>query len=449
MKPALAVLIVLLFLPAITFAQDGDCSAVVEKTLADVMSRCGGVAPGQVCFGNPEIDFTANRDDVVFAVPGDILALDAACCLRLGALQPPDRWGVAVMNVQPDGATHNLIYVLFGDVEIHNAASFFSELEARIDSDTNVYTGPGSHYDILATVAAGDVVYVNACNCTQNWLRVRLANGAIGWMPARRATVLGEVDSLPVAAHDTPVYAAMQAFTFRSGSQSPACPSAPESGILIQAPPDAGEIPLWINGVEVTVSSTLFIQAEPEGDFTIEVLDGSAVVAANDKAMTVPAGVRASIPLSGGYQPGGPLRIEPYAATDVAHLPLGLLPEPIDALAALDNEVPRIVGQEACRVVSDRGPTACRLHFVNLDGDPIVRMVTEFVYAAQGQWEGSVRESPQILEGDSVAGVLEWKASCSLGGANFIGPVVWSITLTDASGHVSAPFEASFNCVDG
>ncbi|MEP0764715.1 MAG: hypothetical protein HRF48_18455 [Chloroflexota bacterium] len=449
MKYALVALIAALLVPAVSLAQEDECALMVQEILSGVARSCQDTGPGEVCFGHGPITVTTSAATGAFGTASDTLALDTTCCVRLAPLQPPDEWGVAVMKVRPDAGEHSLTYVLLGEVEMSNAASFFSELEARVESDTAIYAGPGSHYATLAHVAAGDVLRVNACNCTKNWLRVRLASGEIGWIPARRVTVLGEVGSLPVAAQDTPVYAAMQAFTFRSGAGGPACASAPEAGILIYSPLEGGQTRLWINGAEVTVASTVFVQAEPGGEFTIAVLDGNATITVNDETVIAPPGVRVAIPLSDGYAPSGHMRVSPYALADVEHLPLALLPQEVDIAAAFGDPRPLIIGQKTCNVVSDRGETICALHFVNLDGDPITRLTTEFIYAAQGTWQGSDREFPAILEGDTFSGDLAWPVSCSLGGANFIGPVIWSVTMTDASGHVSPPFEASFNCVDG
>lgn len=449
MKRYLAILVVFLMLPGISSAQEDDCAALIDRALSDVAARCSDTAPGDACFGHGEIAFTTVGDSVEFVAAGNRLALDTTCCMQLGPLQLPDSWGVAVMKVAPDAGAGSLTYVLFGDVEIQNAASLFMEIEARVGSDTAVYAGPGSHYEVLANVVAGDILRANACNCTQNWLRVRLDSGEIGWVPSRRVTVQGEVGSLPVAERDTPVYSAMQAFTFRSGSGNSECPTAPENGILIQAPANGQASRLWVNGVDITLGGTVFLQGEPEGEFTVEVLSGSPTIQVGNETITPPAGVRVSVPLSSGYAPGGHLSVTPYSPTDIAHLPLGLLPLEVDPAAAFDNPFPLIIGQKTCNVVSDQGDTSCALHFVNLDGDAITRMTVEFVYAAQGEWDGSVHEFPPILDGNLVSGDLEWKASCSLGGANFIGPVVWSITITDESGHVSEPFEASFNCIDG
>jgi hypothetical protein len=155
------------------------------------------------------------------------------------------------------------------------------------------------------------------------------------------------------------------------------------------------------------------------------------------------------VSLSEPNLPAGAVQVEPYIGQDVAGLPLSLLPERVDPIAVLNDEMPHIVGVETCTALSNMGETICPVHFVNPDGDEISRMNVEFVYAPQGEWTGSAVQSPELLVGDSRSGQLPWHVSCSLGSANFIGPVRWSITLTDAMGHISQPFEASFNCVAG
>jgi hypothetical protein len=245
---------------------------------------------------------------------------------------------------------------------------------------------------------------------------------------------------------DTPVYASMQAFTFRSDSQPTACEEAPADGILIQA---LAASSLQINGVEITFDSTLFVQSQPGASLTVAVLDGYARVTAMDFTALVPAGARAAIPMSTESTPNGVTHVEPYTSEDVATLPVRLLPELIDPTVALAEVAPSIVGVETCSVLSDTGETICPLHFVNPDGDAITRMDVEFVYAPQGEWTGSTIEAPELLDGDNVSGRLAWRVSCSLGSANFIGPIRWSLAISDAAGHLSQPFEASFNCVDG
>ncbi len=51
-----------------------------------------------------------------------------------------------------------------------------------------------------------------------------------------------------------------QAVVIETGVQSPACHKAPTSGLLIQSRPGTGPVSLTVNGVQLGVSSTVFIQ---------------------------------------------------------------------------------------------------------------------------------------------------------------------------------------------
>lgn len=121
----------------------------------------------------------------------------------------------------------------------------------------------------------------------------------------------------------------------------------------------------------------------------------------------------------------------------------------VDPNPHLRDSTLQIVGLEPCVVISDRGKADCRLHYVNFDGDTLERMEINFVKAPVGEWRSNIVEPPQLVEGDVFSGQITWQPTCSLGGENFIGPVKWQITVTDEQGHVSPPFEASFNCVVG
>lgn len=449
---AFLVILVLLALPALSaVAQDDVCPVNITEAVTTAADACAGLAPNQLCLGYPRLDAVINCDEAPsLNAPGDSVPVDIVCFARFSPLQDAGTWGIGVMTVTPIDSDQSATFVLFGDVEIQNQASAFSALQVYLTAETPVYDGPGSQYAIVDTLAEGATAQTNACNCTGNWLRILQDDGRVGWITARTARVLGDSGTLPVARADTPVYASMQAFTLRTGAGGRTCAGAPENGLLVQVAPGADPLPLQINGIEVTLTATAFIQSQPGDRMTIEVLDGSARVTADGFTATVPAGARAVIPTSESNIPQGLMQVEPYGPDDVADLPMALLPHPVDPVAALGSVMPQVVGVEPCAVVSDRGDTRCRVHFVNPDGDAITRLDVTFVRAPQGDWTGSIKTDLPLLAGTSGGGVLPWDAACSLGaGGVFIGPVEWSITITDAAGHVSEPFATTFNCVPG
>jgi hypothetical protein len=219
------------------------------------------------------------------------------------------------------------------------------------------------------------------------------------------------------------------------------------AGMLVQAPLASSKAPLLVNDIEINLSSTAFIQSQQGTGMTIAVLDGTAeVVMPGDQTLLVPAGIQITIPLSAENTPSDEFTLGIYAPKAMAKLPLELLPRSIDSAVAFEDDQPTIIAVERCTVLSGRGEMDCPLYFVNPDGDTITRMGVEFLYAAQGDWEGSVHENPRLLQGDFTSGVLAWNVACNIGAENFVGPVIWSVTITDETGHTSDLFEASFNC---
>jgi hypothetical protein len=262
-------------------------------------------------------------------------------------------------------------------------------------------------------------------------------------------TVIGDADALPTVSEDTPVYESLQAFTLRTGQQALPCDAAPPDGVLIQVPSHFDGVPLQINNVTLDVASTVFLQSAPGGELTIDVLDGTGRMTTSDYDMLIPAGARAMVAMSEDSTPQGVPQIAPYDPEDMAALPVSLLPEVVTPANAFNSDVPVLVGAEACEVVSGAGEADCALHFINPDGDAITRMSVEFVSAPQGDWSSTTYDLPELASGDAVSGVLAWRPACSLGSENFIGPVTWSITVTDEAGHRSEAFQASFSCVEG
>jgi uncharacterized protein YgiM (DUF1202 family) len=442
---------ILLLNISIAVAQEDSCSSLVQAALSSTAENCGDIATGEACFGHGTIDAIVNCADAPdFASPGDILPLDVVCSMQLGTIETPNSWGVARFQVPIDDTELSATYILFGDVRIQNAGSAFSQLEAQVIHDANVYSGAGSHYDVIGSLQAGQAIMAIACNCTGNWVRVRLGTGEIAWVAARNIDVVGDVETLPGVDSSTPIYQAMQAFVFQSEIQATSCADAPKSGILIQTPDSIEITYLQINGVDIALSSTIFIQSQPDGVLIIDVLDGRAQVTVDNFTATVAAGARAIVPMTEDDIASGMPRIVPYTYDNIANLYLDLLPKTIDPTAPLNEVIPVIVGIEPCAVIADQGPTTCPLYFLNPDGNAITHMEVDFISAPLGEWEGSIRQPPELLSGDYVSGSLVWDSTCSLsGGVNFIGPVQWSITITDDEGHVSEPFYAQFNCIEG
>ena len=172
-------------------------------------------------------------------------------------------------------------------------------------------------------------------------------------------------------AGESPELTPLQAFYFKSGVNDAPCEEAPSSGIMIQTPDGAGTINLTVDGADVTLGSTAYVQAQPNADLVINIIEGQGTLSADGVTVDIPAGSRGRVPLDANLQASGPpVGPEPYdlaalAALPVDHLqrkitiapPLEVTPEPPTggAPAAGNWSLAYTITQEACAGVEGMG----------------------------------------------------------------------------------------------
>ncbi len=256
--------IVLVVAPVIVYGQALDCPTIVKNALDATDDACSATGRNQACYGNISLTAEAAEDapKFTFTEPGDLVEIAGVKNFLLSPLDTEtETWGVALMKIQanlPETLPgQNVTLILFGDVEITNAAT----------------------------------------------------------------------------EEQTP----MQAFYFKSGLNDAPCEQAPDSGILIQTPQGQRSIELTVDEVAITLGSSAYFQAQPDGELVVNVVEGEGTVTAAGVTVTVPAGSRARVPLDANLAPtGAPVGPEPYDAAELAALPLTLLPETITIAPALE-----------------------------------------------------------------------------------------------------------------
>jgi hypothetical protein len=316
-------------------AQESQDCPLMMRDYSALQEACADMPDGTLCYGAGDV--TAFVDCEVtpdFNEMGDQLPLATVCALHAQGESENEMQtqGVALMRIASAVSEIPVQMIVMGDVNMQNNSSNATTFETRIDMEAEVRTGPSSQYSIIDTLNAGDIVYVNACNCTGNWLRITLPDGNVGWIAARRATVLDTGMGLPSITPDTPVYNVMQAFTFASAPADESCEQLP-AGILIQAPSDV-HVPLSINGVAFRLESTVFVHLEPYA-MMMDVLDGAVSIETETQLLDVPEGTRIRIPMTLERLPNGDPELTFYTAGDVVDLPLPLLENPINRLKRL------------------------------------------------------------------------------------------------------------------
>ncbi len=138
-----------------------------------------------------------------------------------------------------------------------------------------------------------------------------------------------------------PTYRPMQSFTLKTGPNVAACAGSPRNGVLIQTPPGKTIIRLVIDGVIFDASGTFFVEAQPGGNLSAYVVDGSLSVTASGVTQPVLSGMVVRVPIDADAQDSGaPQAASAYNPDDVKWLPLKSLPNNVKLASprpALDN----------------------------------------------------------------------------------------------------------------
>lgn len=154
-------------------------------------------------------------------------------------------------------------------------------------------------------------------------------------LPGQNVTFLmfGDVEITNVIAEDSEDnFTPMQAFLLSTGIEDAQCAEAPASGVLVQTPEGVSEVAFNVNGVDVSMGSTVLFRAQAEGNMVISTLEGSAFVDSADEVIPVLAGTRLNVPIDRQLRADRNARLvpEPYELRRLGSLPLRLLQRQID-----------------------------------------------------------------------------------------------------------------------
>ena len=337
---------IFLSIPIVGFAQDtstptqpNTCPMIVRTAIDLTNERCDSTGQNELCYGHLVLDAQPRPGlvDFGFAEPGDIIEVIEVQTLRLSALDiSSGRWGVVMMQleanlVEEPIADAEVQIMLFGDAELNDATRF---LPGTVQQATNIRQRPSTSSVRIASLAANSEITANGRLADNSWVRIHLAE-ATGWLRADLVSLRGEIDSLNILSPDESgdqvsdelaQFGPMQAFYFRSGIADAPCAEAPNSGLLIQTPEGVAAVSIWLDEVVIQLNATAFVQAEPDGSLSINILEGSAQVEAQGENRTVVAGMQVNVPLDENLAavdvPGDP---QPYSENTVQSLPVELL----------------------------------------------------------------------------------------------------------------------------
>jgi hypothetical protein len=346
-----ALLVILLSIPTTTpfYAVQSraiGCPEIVRTAFDTTQQLCDALGRNQVCYGHVQLDAQPypNVATFNFNQEGDLAKITDMRHLRGSPMNLTDgTWGVALMRLQGRLAQatpeQNVTLVVFGDVDVQNRVTMATHVDLVVSAtaNVNVRQQPNIATEAVARMTPGQTVTANGRLADNSWLRVELPDGSgYGWVYARLVQANGDLGALEAVDPSVAAYGPMQAFTFRSTVHDAACAEAPDGGILIQTPEGMAKVTLLINEVDVQVGSTVYFQAQPDGEMTVAVVEGSARVEAWGEAQKAFAGSQISVPVDENLMPSAPPNPpQPYDLARMQVLPLRLLERPITVHAPL------------------------------------------------------------------------------------------------------------------
>jgi uncharacterized protein YraI len=323
------------------------CPALVLSAYTTTADLCESTGRNQACYGHSLLEAKPqpNVSAFKFDQEGDVANVGQIQSLRLSVMDDTTgAWGITLMRLQanmPDSQpAKNVTLLLVGDVEINADTTTTTTQAAYIHArgNVNVRQSPTVDSGVIVSLPPGRQVTVDGRLADNSWIRARLPNnGGTGWIAGSLLTSAEDFAALDVVDASSRYHMPMQAFTFKSGSNDAPCAEAPDSGIMIKTPEGMGKVTLLINEVDIQIGSTVFLQAQPGGDMSILVTEGSVEVGAFGSTVQVPMGEQATVPMGESLQASGPpTPPTSFDPASVSALPVELLekltpplPEPI------------------------------------------------------------------------------------------------------------------------
>ncbi|MFN8374184.1 MAG: SH3 domain-containing protein [Anaerolineae bacterium] len=312
------------------------CPVIVSTAIASADESCSGIGRNQICYGNSLITAETTDPALVFGQPSDIVGVTQLTSLITAPLdEVNDLWGIAILSLQatlPDTLPgQNVTMVVFGDARLSMAESETVELitldgTISADGSINVRSGPGTSFTAVTNIASGTAVVIDGRNDASDWLRVRLPDGQVGWVAAFLLDTAGDVQTLSVVEGTEGLGGALQAFYFSSSIGNEACAGLPASGVMVQTPYGVGQVQFMMNDVQISLGSTAFISSTDDNDLALALLQGEAIVTADNVTQTVESGYRVTVPMSDTMTADGPpSEPETFDPAHYSALPVNLL----------------------------------------------------------------------------------------------------------------------------
>lgn len=320
------------------------CPLAVQDSFTATEIFCTGLSSGEACIGNGHVEavFGADVSGVSFSQVNDRVRLTSLDQLSLDSSDGV--WTVLSakieLNTSDGGSNVTGTMLVFGDVTLSDTGQVSSggvqNATVIAQRGMNVRRTPSNDGVIVWQLQPGEQIITTGISADRVWVRIIIPNEyqGTGWAYAPYLEVEGGIEALPYVTVNSaqpdltpPEFVAMQSIELLSGLAQAECGNdIPDSGILLQSPsgmPDA--MRLEVNGVEIQLSGTAFIQAQAGISLSVTVLEGQATVISGS-SVNASAGNQITVALDSNLSAIGTPSSAPFDGALINNLPVRLLP---------------------------------------------------------------------------------------------------------------------------
>jgi len=217
------------------------------------------------------------------------------------------------------------------------------DLQPQADVETESFDTPGDTVNVN-DIATMKLAPLNEDAGTWGVVLMKLQANIPDTLPGQNVTFLmfGDVVIDNAVSDGDSDFTPMQAFYFHTGVGDAGCAEAPESGLLIQTPEGVEEVLLNVNGANMLLGSTAFLQAgvnrdnADEYELAVSVLEGQGMIEAYGEVRPIPAGSWVRIRTDKNFNViAAPDDPKPYQFERHGVLPIGLLERSFDIQTSL------------------------------------------------------------------------------------------------------------------
>jgi len=325
-------LMMLMMCAAITVVAQDSCPLIVSTILEAVADNCDDLGRNEICYGNNMLTVLNFDDEPIDSLQnvGDTSDIFEIASLVTAPFDiNANTWGIALLSLQANLPNtvpgQNVTFVVFGDTTLKSQAipeeRLVETLSATSTGNINIRSGAGTNFARVGVLGFDEDVILTGRNASGDWVQVE-TDDVIGWVFAPLLNVDGNLLFLDVVGDGSDYVAPMQAFSLETGIGRSGCNEVPSDGVLIQSPTDT-TVNFLINGIEVQIGSTVFIQYIA-GRLVVTTLEGTVTVTSAGVSQVIEPGYTVYVAIAG--EPGPPIE---FNYDDFSSLPLLLLPEPV------------------------------------------------------------------------------------------------------------------------